>query len=126
MKPRLSRELLDKARELRANPTETEKLLWVFLRGRQMCGIKFRRQHPIGTHIVDFYSHEARLVIELDGGQHGDDCQRLYDAKRTAELERLGLRVLPFWNNEVLAETDGVLLRIRHVLAEQSRPIGGF
>ncbi len=116
MKPRLPRELLEKARELRANPTKAEKCLWAFLRCRQVCGIKFRRQHPIGSHIVDFSSHEARLVVEIDGGQQADANQQLYDAKRTVELEEQGLCGLRFWNNEVLEQTESVVECIRRFL----------
>jgi len=81
-----------------------------------MCGVKFRRQHPIDSYIVDFYSHEARLVIEVDGGQHNEEARLLNDAERTTALEAKGIRVLRFWNHEVLAETDGVLECIREVL----------
>jgi len=118
MKPRMPRNLAltQKARELRCNLTEAEQRLWGSLRGRQMCGVKFRRQHPIDLYIVDFYSHEARLVIEIDGGQHNEEVRLLYDAERTTALEAKGIRVLRFWNHEVLAETEGVLECIREVL----------
>lgn len=119
MKPRLPRELLQKARDLRQNPTDAELRLWSSLRGRQMCGFKFRRQHPIGPYIADFYCHEARLAIEIDGGQHGQDNH--YDEKRTAYIEAQGVCVLRFWNNQVLAETEGVLEMIRRALVAQSR-----
>ena len=121
MKPRLPRELLQKARDLRQNPTDAELRLWANLRGRQMCGFKFRRQHPIGPYIVDFYCHEARLSIEIDGGQHGQDNH--YDEKRTAYIEAQGVRVLRFWNNQVLAETEGVLEMTRRFLDAQGRSI---
>lgn len=116
MKPRLPRQLLEKARDLRQNPTDAEQRLWASLRGRQMAGFKFRCQHPIGPYIVDFYCHQAQLVIEIDGGQHGQDDQRLYDEQRTAYLEAQGLRVLRFWNHHVLGETESVLEVIRQVL----------
>ena len=122
MKSRRSKELVEKAWELRKMPTGAERLLWGFLRNRRLCGIKFRRQHIIGPFIVDFYSHEEQLVIEIDGGQHGENDEMLCDAKRTASLEDRGLRVLRFWNNEVLCETEAVLESIRRACAERPRP----
>ncbi len=97
----------DHARDMRKEPTDAENKLWHALKGKQLEGHKFRRQQPIGSYIVDFYSSEARLVIELDGGQHGE--QQAYDEKRTTFLEAQGYRVLRFWNNEVLANVEGVL-----------------
>ena len=91
---------LNKARELRKNPTEAERALWKHLRMRQFIGCKFRRQQAIGPYIVDFVSFERRVIIELDGGQHSQ--QVAYDAERTAWLEAQGYRVLRFWNNQVL------------------------
>jgi very-short-patch-repair endonuclease len=75
-------------------------------------GAKFRRQHPIGNFIVDFVSLEAHLVVEIDGGQHDDETERLADGHRTLYLEDRGYRVLRFWNNEVLTDIDAVLTRI--------------
>jgi very-short-patch-repair endonuclease len=108
--------LLDFARELRKEQTDAENLLWHLLRGRRFCGFKFRRQYPIGGYILDFYCHPAKLVIELDGGGHNADEQRLYDAERTKVLEGAGLRVLRFWNNEVLNSLEGVLTEIHERL----------
>ena len=125
MKPRLPQELLQKARDLRRNPTDAEQRLWPSLCGRQMCGFKFRRQHPIGPYIADFYSHEAQLVIEIDGGQHGEDNQRLYYEKRTAYLEAQGIRVLRFWNHHVFEETESVLEVIRHALVARRGSASG-
>ncbi len=118
MNQRLRPEQLKRARDQRRTPTQAERRLWISLRRRRMRGFKFRRQHPIGPYIVDFYSHAARLVIEIDGEQHGDDAHEGYDAKRTDELEKQGLRVLRFWNGDVLAELEGVLGRIDAVLDE--------
>jgi very-short-patch-repair endonuclease len=97
--------ILHNARALRAGLTDAEQLLWYFLRNRSFCGYKFRRQHPIGRYILDFYCHDERLAVELDGGGHALDEQYLYDAERTKELEGAGIRVLRFWNNQVLTET---------------------
>jgi very-short-patch-repair endonuclease len=100
------------ARELRRRMTIAESKLWWHLRRRALFGVKFRRQHPIGGFIVDFYCDERMLAIELDGGGHADAAKRASDAGRSAELALRGVRVLRFWNNEVLENLDGVLRRI--------------
>ena len=82
--------------------------------------MKFRRQHPVGNYIVDFYCDEAKLAIELDGGQHASSSG--YDTTRTQELERLGIRVLRFWNNEVLGNLSGVLERIAEAIRVSPPP----
>jgi adenine specific DNA methylase Mod/very-short-patch-repair endonuclease len=104
------------AREMRNAPTDAEKRLWHFLRDRRLAGYKFRRQHPMAGYIADFVCIEARLVIELDGGQHAELFQQERDAARTREFERRGFRVLRFWNNEVLSNTMGVLQSILDAL----------
>ncbi|MDO5640507.1 MAG: endonuclease domain-containing protein [Neisseria sp.] len=111
-----------RARALRTNPTEAEQRLWQQLRGKQLHGIKFRRQHNIGRYIVDFVNLERKLVIELDGGQHAEQLD--YDHQRTAYLESQGFRVLRFWNHEVLQQTIEVLAEIeRHCrIATDSPP----
>jgi very-short-patch-repair endonuclease len=91
----------DRARELRRDSTEAEHRLWSHLRNKSL-GVKFRRQHPIGPFIVDFFSLEAKLVVEIDGGQHDEDDKRRADESRTKFLEDRGYRILRFWNNEVL------------------------
>lgn len=101
--------LLTHARELRKNSTDAEQLLWALLRDRQLLDCKFRRQHPLGSYILDFYCHEVKLAIELDGGQHTEDAQNKHDEKRSAWLQEQGITVLRFWNNEVLTNTEGVL-----------------
>jgi adenine-specific DNA-methyltransferase len=93
------------ARTLRRNATDAEGKLWQLLRGRRLGGIKFRRQATVGCHVVDFLCAEKRLVVELDGGQHSPER----DAARTARLEALGYRVIRFWNNDALGNTDAVL-----------------
>lgn len=102
---------IQRARQLRKAMTDAERRLWQGLRERQ-TGARFRRQAPIGPYIVDFVAFDHRLVIELDGGQHAEPGQAAYDRQRTAFLEGQGLRVLRFWNNEVLTNTAGVLERI--------------
>ena len=97
--------LKSRARALRNQPTLAEQHLWQRLRGKQINGVKFRRQQTIGGYIVDFISMEKKLIIELDGGQHAEQAD--YDAARTAYLESEGYRVLRFWNNQVLQQTLG-------------------
>jgi len=92
------------------NQTEAEKLLWSYLRNRQMEGCKFRRQWPIGAYIVDFACLSRQLVIELDGGQHAESIA--YDETRTRFLEAKGYRVIRFWNNDMLANPVAVLQQI--------------
>jgi len=103
----------NRARELRKNPTEAERKLWAHLRLCQICGYKFRRQHPVGPYIVDFVCIEKKLIIEVDGGQHNE--KRIYDAKREKWLEEKGFKVLRFWNNELLGDIDIV----REVIANE-------
>jgi len=98
------------ARKLRINSTDTEKYLWKYLRERQLEGIKFRRQHPIGKYIVDFINLEKKIIIELDGGQHLDNKK---DKLRDRWLKEQGYKVLRFWDNEVLINIEGVMESIR-------------
>jgi very-short-patch-repair endonuclease len=90
--------------------THAERVLWRLLRGRQVSGIRFRRQHPYGNYILDFVSLEIKLVIEIDGGQHGKQVE--YDALRTNELQSAGFQVLRFWNIEVLQDIESVKEKI--------------
>jgi very-short-patch-repair endonuclease len=102
------------AKALRKDFTDTERLLWKYLRAKQMEGYKFRRQEPIGSYIVDFVCQEKRIIIELDGGQHSVERER--DNKRDNWLEEQGYKVLRFWNNEVLTNTEGILEVIKDCL----------
>jgi very-short-patch-repair endonuclease len=106
----------DRARALRTRQTEVERILWQRLRNRQINGTKLRRQHPIGPYVADFCCVDALLVIELDGSQHGEEPDRQADQHRTEYLERVGYRVLRFWNEEVLDNIDGVLETIAKFL----------
>ena len=94
--------------------------MWYLLRNRRLAGYKFRRQAPIGKYIVDFLCYERRLIIELDGGQHQEQAD--YDNERTRWLESTGFRVIRFWNNEMLQETDGVQEAILTALQAGSSP----
>ena len=108
------------ARRLRANPTEAERRLWALLRRRQLEGLRFRRQAPIGPYIVDFVCYSEKLVIEVDGGQHAVQVDR--DTARTRWLESQGFRVLRFWNNDVLGNSEAVFESIRQALPNTPPP----
>ena len=107
-------ELLNNAKSLRSNQTEAEKVLWYHLRAGRFLNLKFKRQKPIGSYIVDFVCLEQKLIIELDGGQHADKVD--YDKKRTEFFESHGYRVLRFWNNDVLNNLESVLEEIKTYL----------
>ena len=93
------------ARRLRREATDAERRLWSRLRNRQIGGFKFKRQETIGRFIADFACMECRLIVEADGGQHGEEADR----ERTAYLDQLGWKIMRFWNNDILQNTDGVL-----------------
>jgi very-short-patch-repair endonuclease len=97
-------------RTLRKEMTDAEQALWCVLRGRQLAGLKFRRQHPFGDYILDFVCLENRLIIEVDGGQHLENAE--YDEVRSQQLQKAGFHVLRFWNNEVLQEIEAVKEKI--------------
>ena len=101
--------LTDLARALRRRSTDAERTLWRFLRARQLGGLRFRRQHPVGDYIVDFVCLENAVVIELDGSQHSEPMQKARDAARDRWLEEEGFMVLRFWDNDVLTNVEGVL-----------------
>ncbi len=119
-KPPLQKERLERARELRGEPTEAEKKLWEHLR-RKNLSAKFRRQHPVGPFFLDFYCHEARLAVEVDGGGHAEADQADYDNERSKALEGEKIRVLRFWNSDVMKNVDGVVEKIRNALDEAER-----
>jgi very-short-patch-repair endonuclease len=104
------------AKENRKDSTEEEELLWRFLRNRRLKGFKFRRQHPLKDFIVDFYCHEAKLVVEVDGGYHLENEQGDYDRGRTYDLKELEVRVIRFSNQEVNDSIDSVLKGIEEYL----------
>ena len=118
--PRLPEELKERIRELRKNSTEAEQLMWKILRNRGFHDAKFRRQHPKAGFILDFYCHEAKLYIELDGSQHNEDEQIQYDEERTKILqEQQGIKVIRFWNSDVLNKTEDVLNVLWDLLDER-------
>jgi very-short-patch-repair endonuclease len=104
--------IINRAKELRRNPTKTEDILWSFLKNNSILGLRFRRQHPIKSFIADFYCHKIKLVIEVDGEIHNKYEIREKDDNRNAEMERLGLTLLRFSNFEVENKIDTVLQRI--------------
>jgi adenine-specific DNA-methyltransferase len=106
----------DFARKLRREQTEVERKLWFALRNRQFGGAKFRRQQPLGPYIADFICFEGRLIIELDGDQHGSDKGVVYDEARTAFLQKEGFQVLRFPNHEIISNFDNVLDAIDRAL----------
>ena len=104
-----SRKSFERAKELRLNQTDSEIILWQSLKNRRCHGLKFRRQHPIISFIADFYCHEKRLVVEVDGSVHDDIETKERDENRTFELERYGLKVIRFSNNEIKNNLTQVL-----------------
>lgn len=108
--------MVPRSRQLRRNETEAESCLWEVLRNRQLHGFKFRRQHQVGGYIVDFYCHEAQLVIECDGPIHETNENWQHDQARSAYMVGYGLRVLRFTNNEVLNNTETVLRKVAQFL----------
>ena len=97
------------ARGLRRRQTEAERKLWARLRDRRLNGLKFRRQAPCGPFVADFLCEEARLIVELDGSQHGDPVNMLTDTARTQQLNALGYEVVRVWNVDLKMNIDGVL-----------------
>ncbi|UZK68714.1 DUF559 domain-containing protein [Sphingomonas sp. S1-29] len=108
------------ARTLRLNATDAEKRFWNAVRNRQLGGFKFRRQVTIGPYIADFVCAERHLIVELDGGQHGDAA----DATRTAYLRGCGYEIIRFWNNDVIGNIEGVLVTLLSHL-EADVPVDG-
>jgi very-short-patch-repair endonuclease len=109
---------IGRARRLRLNATDAERKLWFVLSRRQIEGAKFRRQHPLGPYILDFYCEKARLAVEADGGQHTEERDR----ERTAYLSGQGVTVLRFWNHQILQETEAVAELIARELRQRATP----
>ena len=111
-------EMLRIAGELRRSMTPAEKILWKRLRNRQVKGFRFRRQHPIKDFIVDFFCYDAMLVIEIDGTVHNEVSQAERDEQRTLILKRLGINEIRFTNDEVLNQTNKVIIKVESLLAK--------
>jgi very-short-patch-repair endonuclease len=107
------------AHQLRKEPTTAEAKLWAYLRRNKLNGVYFRRQHAIGQYIVDFCSLKKKLIIELDGSQHLE--QKEHDEERTLYLQSLGYKVIRFWNNQVMSDTEGVIGAIIHALGSNDK-----
>lgn len=117
---RISTATTSRARLLSRGMTDTERLLWHSLRGKQLGGHRFRRQHPIEKYIADFACIEQKIIIELDGGQYQEQLE--HDEQRSRFLRTHGWRVLRFWNNDVLTNFDGVLTVIAESLTAAPPP----
>ena len=117
-----NRRLLSFARRMRGEATDAEDRMWAVLRSRRLSGFKFRRQYPIGGYIIDFFCIKERFGIELDGGQHANHAIVEYDTKRTERLNDLGVRVLRFWDHDVLKDTDEVAESIWRALTTRAEP----
>jgi very-short-patch-repair endonuclease len=120
--PRRPDRRVERARDLRRAMTEAEKKLWWQLRQLPLANSHFRRQAAIGPYFADFASHKCRLVIEVDGGGHGEARQAVFDRERSAYLKSRGYRVLRFWNNEVLQEIEGVMTLIYEAVHQHEPP----
>jgi len=117
--PKLTRQ---RAKELRKNLTPPEGILWSKLSSRRLMGLKFRRQHPMGPYITDFYCHEAHLIVELDGPTHGP--RRAHDARRDAYFEREGIETLRFPASDIPTDMDRVLRIIYRRAKERIDELG--
>ncbi len=105
--------LFEQSREFRKNPTQAEAILWEHLRNRKSGNYKFRRQHPVGKYILDFYCAEARIGIEVDGGIHQEPEQSLHDIQRSLDLAELGIEIIRFWNSDITNNCDEALQQIK-------------
>ena len=114
-----SQQIHKNAKELRANLTVPEKALWEELRQGKL-GVKFRRQHPVDSYILDFYSHELKLSIELDGGYHLNQEQKILDEERTENLNKLGIKEVRFTNKEIETNLEAVIEKIKLRISEIS------
>ncbi len=118
---RYNNRLKPRARELRKNMSDAERVLWSQLRGKQLLGVPFYRQKPIGNYVVDFFAPRARLVVEVDGSQHFDEQHLTSDRRRDAYLAKLGLQVLRMDNQQVLRDTEAVVEVILRTLSDRVR-----
>ncbi len=108
------------ARSMKKNPTESERILWGYLRKKRSDGFVFRRQHPVDFYIADFYCHKLKLIIEVDGEVHSCINAFEHDDRRSGELERFGIKVIRFKNEEIINNIESVLSRINQTINEIS------
>jgi very-short-patch-repair endonuclease len=118
------KEYVKKRRYLRRNMTKAEVFLWTKLKGKQLNGLKFRRQYGINNFVVDFYCPELKLAIEIDGDVHYYDSRAVFDEKRQKDIEALGIKVLRYTNNDVIKNIEGVLNDI-NATTPHSPPLEG-
>ena len=109
---------IETARKLRRDQTKPEIIFWNAVRNRQVMALKWRRQVPVDRYVVDFMCEQEKLIVEIDGGQHGDVDARIYDQKRSQILEQYGYRVIRFWNSQVLEDMNHVLRVIEHCVGQ--------
>jgi len=113
--------LFEFSKALRRNQTEAEEIIWQCLRNRKILNFKFRRQHPLHQYIADFYCHEAKLIIEIDGEIHNNPENQGYDQNRTDELMKIGITVIRFTNQEVNNNLDEVINIIKNYLLPENK-----
>lgn len=118
-----TKDLKERRRELRKNQTKTEKVLWEQLRGKRLGGFKFYRQYSIGPYIIDFYCSKLRLAIEIDGAHHREEGTILYDKERSNYLRSVNVKIIRFWNDEIIKNTEGVIDKIKKESIEDSPPL---
>lgn len=116
LEQKVSKKTRQQARALRRRQTSAENVLWRALRNRQLAGLKFRRQHPLGEYIVDFYCHDHRLVVEVDGDSHV--YKKAYDLRRSRRLTKDGNRILRFTNHEITNQLNSVLEEIMNAYSK--------
>ena len=114
--------LYEYAKQMRKNSTKAEEILWQRLKNKQLEGLKFRRQHPIDKFVADFYCHEKKLMIEIDGNIHNLNEQKDLDKGRTETLNEFGIRVLRFKNEEILTNIEDVMIKIAGGLIDDKKP----
>jgi len=115
--------IFERAKLLRENMTEAELKLWECLKEKKLLNLRFRPQHPIDIFIADFYCHPLKLVVEIDGGIHMSETNKAYDVGREAELDRWGLKVVRFTNQEVLNNLDQVLRKLEKICVERQKEL---
>jgi very-short-patch-repair endonuclease len=115
-------DLFKLAKEMRKNPTQSERVLWNILRKYRIKGFLFRQQHPIYIFIADFYCHKIKLVVEVDGDVHFNDESQEHDDGRTGEMEKFGIKVIRFTNEQVLYNQDNILEQINEFITEVASP----
>src|SRR5665647_63610 len=108
--------IIERCKNLRKNSTPQEIIFWSRVKAKKFKGLKFKRQYSLEKYIVDFICLEKKLIIELDGWQHKEENQERYDKERTRFLEKLGFRIVRFWNNEINDNLNGVFLKIEEFL----------